>query len=112
MPKHLNGAVQGVCSSAIGLATLLLAFIGFVGYTGKHSGDRNWEVQDLWYLIPAGIAFFVLALVPFVATARQDESETPMAIARWILLCGTGFALFALLAFFWQDVSNGFAARK
>ena len=112
MSKHLNGAVQGVCSSAIGLATLLLAFIGFVGYTGKHSGDRNWEIQDMWYLIPAGIAFCVLALVPFVATARQDESETPMAIARWILLCGTGFALFALLAFFWQDVSNGFAAHK
>ena len=101
-----------MCSSAIGLATLLLAFMGFIGYTGKHSGDRNWEVPDLWYLIPAGIAFCVLVFVPFVATARQDESEKPMAIARWMLLAGTAFALFSVLAFFWHDVATGFAARE
>ena len=112
MPKHLPGAVQAVCSAAIGLATLLLAFIGFVGYTGKHSGDRNWETPDLWYLIPAGIAFCILTFVPFVATARQDEREKPMAIARWMLLGGTAFALFSVLAFFWQDVATGFAAHQ
>lgn len=111
MAKHPNGAVQAVCTSAIGLATLLLAFIGFVGYTGKHSGDRNWEVPDLWYLIPSGIAFVILVLVPFIATARQDDREAPMALARWMLLVGTAFALCAVLAFFWQDVSTGFAAR-
>ena len=112
MPKHLAGAVQAVCSSAIGLATLLLAFIGFIGYTGKHSGDRNWEAPDLWYMVPAGIAFCVLVLVPFVATARQDENERSMEVARWMLLCGTVFALFAVLAFFWDDVRTGFAAQK
>ena len=112
MPKHLTGAVQAVCSSAIGLATLLVAFIGFIGYTGKHSGDRHWELPDLWYLIPAGIAVCVLVLVPFVATARQDDSEKPMAVARWMLLWGTVFALFSVLAFFWEDVRIGFAAHK
>ena len=112
MSRHLTGAVQGVCSSAIGLATLLLAFIGYVGYTGKHSCDRNWEIPDLWYLIPAGLAFCVLLIVPLVATARQDESERPMEIARWMLLLGTACALFSVLAFFWQDVSIGFAAHN
>jgi RsiW-degrading membrane proteinase PrsW (M82 family) len=112
MNNHPNGAVQGVCSSAIGLATLLLAFTGIIGYTGKNSSGRSWIESDLYYLIPTAVAFTLLVLAPIFATSRQDKNEQPLAVARALLSTGTAIGIIALLIFFWQDVSFGISAPK
>jgi hypothetical protein len=65
--EHANGSVQGICSGAIGLLALLIAFIGYTGYNAK-GVNTPWSYGDLWHLTLALFAAIFLALVPWVAT--------------------------------------------
>ena len=112
MSNHPTGSVQAICSSATGLATMVLAFVGFVGYTGKSSDKQNWAPHDLLYLIPSGIAFVLLVSVAFAATRCDVDNEKALTSARWILCFGTLFAVLSVFIFFAVDVSTGIAANK
>jgi len=79
--KHPDGAVQGICSGAIGLLALLIAFTGYAAYNSK-GANIPWSYNDLSYLIPAFIASIALAIVPWLATAPQPKDSTSVSIER------------------------------
>jgi len=88
--EHPNGAVQGICSGAIGLLALLIAFIGYAAYNSK-AANIPWSYNDLSYLIPAFIASIALAIVPWLATAPQPKDSIGISVerARLSFLIGT-----------------------
>jgi hypothetical protein len=79
--EHPNGAVQGICSGAIGLLALLIAFIGYAAYNSK-AANIPWSYNDLNYLIPAFIASIALAIVPWLATAPQPKDSVGISVER------------------------------
>ncbi len=65
--EHPTGAVQGLCTGAMGWLALLLAFIGYSGFNADGENIK-WSKDDLYHLIFALIAFISFAAVPWVAT--------------------------------------------
>jgi len=72
--KQTNGAVQALCSSAIGLLALLIAFIGYTAFTGK-AGDDPWRPIDAVHLCFAAVAVVALLVVPWTVSRGSNEYD-------------------------------------
>ena len=104
---HPAGAVQGVCSAAIGLLALLIAFIGFTGFNAK-STQSPWQWGDLWHLVLSLLAVGLLASVPWLATQPQPKEEDGRSIerARRVFAWGAACVVAAITIFVIRDFSG------
>lgn len=105
--EHPNGAVQGVCSAAIGLLALLIAFIGYTGFNSK-SVNAPWQPGDLIHLGLSLVAAGLLAAVPWLATQPQAIGSSGISIerARKCFALGAGCAILAIAFFVIRDYLN------
>jgi hypothetical protein len=102
--KHPDGSVQGICSAAIGLFALLIAFIGYTGFSST-SGGAPWQRWDLLHLVPSCIAGLSLASVPWLATKRRPINEVGKSIdtARMFFALGAFLTLVGIISFLLRD---------
>ena len=107
-PEYPNSsAVSGLCSAAIALFAIIVAFIGYTAYSGTGAGGP-WGWQDLWHLVPAGVAAMALVSVPWFATEPELANNKGHALdrARVVFLVGGVCTILALGIFIGRDVCN------
>jgi len=99
--QYPDGSLQAICSAAIALLALLIAFLG---YTAFKSSDP-WTRGDLLHMIPFYLAVIFLALVPFLATKKRAVAQAYKSIdaARMSFGLGTLLTIFGILVFLIRD---------
>jgi multisubunit Na+/H+ antiporter MnhB subunit len=99
--QYPDGSLQAICSAAIALLALLIAFIG---YTGFKSSDP-WSRGDLLHLIPFSLAVVFLAVVPFLATRKRPTGQTHKSIdvARMSFGLRTLLTILGIMLFLIRD---------
>ena len=104
--EHPDGSVQALCSTAVGLFAVLIAFLG---YTGFRSGDPSpWNPEDRIYLVFAGGAEIAFILVPWFATRPRLPLMGRQSL-RWARLCfamGACCAVLSIGIFVYRDYRN------
>ena len=102
--EHANGSVQGICSGAIGMLALLIAFIGYTGFNTKGS-STPWQFGDLFHLALALISAITLSIVPWAATRPQPIAKVGRSVeqARRLFLSGSICAVLAMTVFVIRD---------
>ena len=105
--KHPDGSVQGICTGAIGLFALLIAFIGYTAFNQK-GVNSPWSWLDLLHLVPSCLAGLFLVSVPWLATMEQDTEKVGESIryARQSFALGAALALGGIIIFFIKDFIN------
>lgn len=78
---HPQGSVQAICSAAIGLVALLIAFVGYTAFN-SFSVEAPWMLGDLGYLTFVLMAVVALVCVPWLATAPQLESDIELSMHK------------------------------
>jgi hypothetical protein len=104
--EHPLGAVPGICSAAMGLLAILVAFIAYADF--RLEPGARWSWADLPHIVLAFAAVVFFALVPLLAT-RPQEPDTPaqrsgMRAARLAFAIGAACMLVAIAWFVGRDV--------
>lgn len=102
--EHPNGAVQAICTGAIGDLAILIAFIGYTTFNTK-SAEVPWSLKDLPYLLVAFFAIFQLALVPWEATRMEYTNSINLSLekARYKFLLGSMATITSIAFFFVKE---------
>jgi len=91
--EHPPGSVQGLCSAAMTMLALLIAFLG---YTSFRSPDP-WSITDLWIqILPAILGAICLVLTPMNAT-KLENAQIAIQRARNAFAIGSTLALLAII---------------
>ena len=102
--EHATGSVQGICSGAIGLLALLIAFIGYTAFNSR-GVNIPWSNGDLIHLGLALLAAIALALVPWIATSPQPRTPVGRSVewARALFLFGACCTIASMAVFMARD---------
>jgi hypothetical protein len=113
-PEHpTSNAASGLCSAAIGLFAIIVAFIGYTGYSGTGAGPP-WGLVDLFHLVPAGVAAIALVSVPWIATKPESKTKKgdALEVARMVFLVGGICTILSLGIFIGRDVHHSLTQNQ
>ena len=104
--EHPVGAVPGICSAAMGLLAILVAFIGYADF--RLEPGKQWVWVDLPHIGLAFVAMILFALVPLLATRPQPgnmpATRSALQAARLAFAIGAACMLVAIAWFVGRDV--------
>ena len=98
--NYPQGSVEALCSAAMRLFALLIAFLGYTSF----KSEEPWSWLDLFVLIiPAILAGSALISVPFFGIQERKTEAESIRLARRIFTLGSCLVVFVIFMWFIRD---------